>query len=234
MSSRHLPSTQSEQNNRSHPPHGAPEHAMAATQVPPVGVHILPPPSMLARTDPWRPPHPPQPLFTPDPALTRPRLQSQQVHNYPPDPSPHSYYQPPSLQPYRPIQQAAAPLEHLLHPVSYSPAGSESSYTPAYRQQDPRRYQEQQLSSTQYPHANESTFQRSSAREAFETSRQFPLSDDPRLNPRTLPSPSQPFHRSSVGSQQSSTTSSSGYSAAPAPPMAAGSAAQSPSKPYDM
>ena len=207
---------------------------MAATQVPPVGAHILPPPSTLARPDPWRPPHPPQPLFTPDPALTRPQFQGHQIHTYLSNPPPQSYYQPPPPRLHKPTQQAAAPLEHLLHPAPYNPAGNEYSYIPAYRQQDARRYQEQQLSPAQLAHRNEPAFQHSPPRETFEAPRQLSWNDDPRFNPRALPSPSQPFNRSSISSRQSSTTSSSGYSAAPAHSTAAASAAQSPPKPRDM
>ena len=234
MPSRHPPSTQAEQRNTQYPNPGFFEHTMAATQVPPMGAHILPPPSMLARPDTWQPSHPPQPLFTPDPALMRPHLPSHQIRNCLTNPPPHSFYQPPPPQLHRPLQQAAAPLEHLLHPAPYNPTGSEPCYTPAYRQQDSRRYQQPSLSSSPYGHSDEPSFQSSPVRETFEAPRQYPLNDERRFNPRALPSPSRLFHRSSTGSQQSSTTSSSGYSAAPAHSTAADSAVPSPPKARDM
>ena len=231
MSARHPRSTQ-EQRNRTYPTSGAPGHAMAATQIPPVGPHILPPPSMLARTQPWHSSHQSQPLFTPDPALTRTQIHGYPVQNYPTHPPLQSYHQP-SPQLPRPTPLPAAPLEQLLHPAPYNSVSSESSYGSSYQQRDPRRYQ-QQPSSAQNTYVDRSAVQDSPAHETFDTLRQYPSRDEARFNARAMPSPSQQFHRGSVSSQHSSTTSSSGYGAAPAHSTPAGSVAQSPQNPRDM
>lgn len=220
MSARHPPSTQAEQRSQKQPTLGAPGYAMAATQMPPVGPHILPPPSTLARPEPWHPSHLSQPLFTPDPALTRPQFHGYPDQTYPINPPPQSYNQPPTHLP-RPTQQAAAPLEQLLHPAPYNSVRTE------YQQPDTRGYQ-------QNAHPDRSAFQEPSAHETFESSRQHLSRDEARFNARALPSPSQQLHRSSVGSQHSSTTSSSGYGGAPAHSVLAGSVAQSPRNSRDM
>ena len=198
---------------------------MAAAQVLPAGPHILPPPSTLPRPEPWHPPHQPQPLFTPDPALTRPRFHGHPVQEYPISSSPQSYHQSPPQLP-RPTQQAAASLEQLLHPSSYHSASSGSSYTSSYQQQDSRRYQQAQ-NSGHNAYGERTAYQGSSSHEPFETSRQPVTSDEARLNARALPSPSQQLHRGSISSQHSSTTSLA-YS------TPAGSAARSPQNPRDM
>ncbi len=204
---------------------------MAAAQAPPIGPNILPPPSMLARPAPWYPAQQPQPLFTPDPALTRPHFHGYPARDYLTSPQPQSYYRRPPPQLSRPTQQAAAPLEHLLHPAPYNPASNESPYVSTYRQQGSRQYQQVPISA-QSAHPDRSAFQSSSAHEA---SRQYPLTDEARFNARALPSPNEQPHQSSVGSQQSSISNcSSSYGAAPALSIRAGLATQSPPNPRDM
>lgn len=228
MSTRHPPSTQAEQRSKIYPTSAAPGHAMAATQAPPVGPHILPPPSTLARPEPWHPFHLSQPLFTPDPALTRPQFHGYPVQNYPANAPPQSYHQPPTPLP-RPTQQAAAPLSQLLHPAPYNPVRSELSYASSYQQPDTRRYQQQP--NTAY--SDRSAFQEVPAHETFESSKQHLSRDEARFNAMAFHSPGQQFHRSSVGSQHSSTTSS-GYCVGPAHSVPAVSATQSPRNPHDM
>ena len=233
MSSRHPPSTNVEQGHRIYPTSGASEHARAAAQLPAIGPNILPPPSMLARPAPWYPAQQPQPLFTPDPALTRPHFYGSPAHDYLTSPQPQSYYLRSPTQLSRPTQQAAAPLENLLHPAPHNPTSSESPYVSTYREQGSRQYQQQPISA-QNAHPDRSAFQPSSAHGTFEASRQYPLTDEASFNTRALPSPNEQLHQNSVSSQQSSTNSSSGYGAAPALSIQASLATQTPRNPRDM
>ena len=188
---------------------------MAATQVVPIGPHILPPPSILPRPDPWHPPHQSQPLFTPDPALTWPRFHGHQLQEYPIHSSPQSYHQPPPQLP-RPTQQPVPPLDQLLQRTPYHSGSSGSSYAASYQQQDSRRH-EQPPDLVHHAHSEPSAMQHSMAHAPFETTRQPSSRDEARSSTRALPSPSrQQLHRGSIGSQHSSTTSSSGYGGAQA------------------